>query len=303
MAAVIIVFSVWLALLVVAATVAIAVAPRVHSTGWMHRLRSRGAATADAAVAQFGRVGAGAIALFAAWSVVIIIGWPLGLAAHRLEHAVDRPFFAWWQDHHLGGPWHHAWIDLTNIGSPTVTQILAVAGAVLTAALYARRRNWWVPPVILLVGYLAEKYAQTILKLVVHRGHPPTTLGSYPSGGMGRLIEIYGLIIFFVILRFWPRSPRMWAIGGSVLAMFASIQAYARINNLEHWLTDVIGGTIFGILLLAMMIIGYWAMARLPVARPAETHSASPAAPSASGNGVVPHPVALAAGPAGPPSE
>lgn len=302
MAAVIIVFSVWLALLVVVAAVAIAIVPRMHTAAWMHRLRVRGGAAADTAVAQFGRVGAGAIALFAAWSVVIIIGWLLGLAAHRLEHAVDRPFFTWWQDHHLGGAWHHAWIDLTNIGSPTVTQILALVGAALTAALYAGRRNWWVPPVIILVGYLAEKYSQTILKLVVHRGHPPTTLGSYPSGGMGRLIEIYGLIIFFVVLRFWPRSPRMWAIGGAVLATFASIQAYARINNLEHWLTDVIGGTIFGIMLLAMMIVGYWAMARLPVARPVGPQPASPAA-AASGNGVVPQPAVLAAAPAGSPSE
>jgi len=301
MAAVIIVFSVWLALLVVAAAVALAIAPRVHAAAWMYRLRSRTAAVADVAVGQVGRVAAGAIALLAGWSVVIIIGWPLGLVAHRLEHAVDRPFFRWWQDHHLGGAWNRAWWDLTNIGSPTVTQILALAGAVLTAALYARRRNWWVPPVIMLVGYLAEKYAQTILKLVVHRGHPPTTMGSYPSGGMGRLIEIYGLIIFFVVLRFWPRSPRMWAAGGALLATLASIQAYARINNLEHWLTDVIGGTVFGIMLLAMMIVGYWAMARLPIASPSPARPANPA-PVASANGNAPQ-RPLVASPAGTPSE
>jgi hypothetical protein len=52
--------------------------------------------------------------------------------------------------------------------------------------------------------------------------------------------------------------------------VFASIQAYARINNLEHWVTDVAGGAIYGTMLLVAMIIGYFALSREPASRPAE---------------------------------
>ena len=34
----------------------------------------------------------------------------------------------------------------------------------------------------------------------------------------------------------------------------SSIEAYARIYNLEHWVTDVVGGVIFGSCGLAVMI-------------------------------------------------
>jgi hypothetical protein len=122
----------------------------------------------------------------------------------------------------------------------------------------------------MVLGYAAEKYSQMILKRVIDRGHPPTSLGTWPSGGMGRLIDVYGLIIFFLILRFRPTSPRAWAVGAGVLGVFASIQAYARINNLEHWVTDVAGGAIYGTMLLVAMIIGYFALSREPASRPAE---------------------------------
>jgi hypothetical protein len=149
------------------------------------------------------------------------------------------------------------WWKLTNVGAPRVTQGLALGGALLTVVLYAKRPRWWAPGVTLILGYLAERYSQIILKLVVHRDHPPTTQGVWPSGGMARVLVVYGLIIYFVVKRFWPDSPRMWAAGWSLLAVCASVQAYARLNNLEHWTTDVIGGALYGLLLLATMISAY----------------------------------------------
>ena len=56
----------------------------------------------------------------------------------------------------------------------------------------------------------------------------------------------------------------------SLLLVLMSIQAYARINNLEHWTTDVVGGAIYGLMLLAMMIIGYLTLARPARARAAQ---------------------------------
>jgi hypothetical protein len=226
-----------------------------------------------------GRGMTAAAVFLAVWSVIIIAGLILGIIAHRLQGAIDEPAFRWWQSHHLGGAWHDVWWRLTNIGKPRLTQGLAAAGAVVFAVLYRLRgvRFWWAPSVTMVVGYAAEKYSQMIIKSVVDRGHPPTSHGTWPSGGMGRVTDVYGLLIFFTILLFWRTNRRAWAAGAALLALAMSIQAYARINNLEHWLTDVIGGAVYGLMLLVGMIIGYAALSRQrSVAVPADPATAEP---------------------------
>jgi membrane-associated phospholipid phosphatase len=128
---------------------------------------------------------------------------------------------------------------------------------VVLLALYFRLPYRWLPSVLLVLAYFATKYAQTIVKATVNRGHPPTSLGTWPSGGVSRVIVIYGLIVFFLIVRFRPRDRRLWFAGATLIAVLATIQAYARIYNLEHWITDVIGGFLFGPMLLLTMILGY----------------------------------------------
>ncbi len=269
MSAVVVVFVVWFAVVLAGSALLIAYAERVHAPRWARAVSRKFTATTQAALPPGGRIPVALTVLLALWSIVIIFGWLLGLWAHRLQGVIDEPSFRWWQNHYLTGTWHTIWWKLTNIGSPRVTQGLAVLGAIVMAVLYRGRRLWWAPSAILLVGYAAEKYSQIVLKLVVHRGHDPLTRGTWPSGGMGRLLDIYGLIIFFVVLRFAPGKPRAWAWGVAVLAFFASLQAYARINNLEHWLTDVIGGFLYGLMLLATMIIGYLALTSRASSEPA----------------------------------
>lgn len=197
--------------------------------------------------------------------VVLVVGtvatmaacFVVGKIAHALQNRVDWPFFRWWRHRHVsdwaGIEWSHLWRDLTSIGSPVLTQDITLIAGLALALMWCRRR-WWAPPLVLGLGYLIEKYGQIFLKHSVHRGHPPTTLGTFPSGGCARVLVIYGLVIFLT-LRWWgPVTRRPWAAGGLLLALLLSIQAYARIYNLEHWLTDVIGGVIYGLLLLTMMI-------------------------------------------------
>lgn len=269
--AVVVVFVVWFAIVIVAGALSVALAPRLRAPGWLCAARTRVAAATSASNAAVGRIVTGSVLALFGWSVVLISGWLLGMLAHQLQPSIDWPSFHWWQEHYRTGTWHKVWWKLTNVGSPTVTQVLTVVGAVVMLALYARRRDWWAPSAALLIGYLAEKFSQIILKDVVHRGHPPTTMGTWPSGGMGRLILVYGLIIFFLVKRFWPESPRMWALGWSILALAASVQAYARLNNLEHWTTDVVGGGIYGLLLLLTMILGYSAWGRVSADVPDST--------------------------------
>jgi hypothetical protein len=257
MAAVIVVFLAWFAVLAVIGAVSLALCDRFLAPAWVGRVRARFDRSLDQVLPCAGRLVTTTVVLLAGWSVVIIAGWFLGLWAHRLQGLIDEPAFRWWQRNHLQGRWHDVWWKLTDIGSPPVTQALAVLAAIVFLVLYRKYRLWWAPAVTMLLGYAAEKYSQIILKAVVHRGHPPTFGGTWPSGGMGRLVDVYGLIIFFLITRYWRGSARMWTLGAVVLAVCASVQAYARLNNLEHWTTDVVGGGIYGLLLLAVMVVGY----------------------------------------------
>ncbi|MBO0882777.1 MAG: hypothetical protein J2P17_21075 [Mycobacterium sp.] len=273
MSAVIVVSLVWFGVIAFASFTLIGSAARLGTPRWFARLRTRYYLAVDGAMAGVGRVGTAATVFLAGWALLIIVGCLLGELAHRLQGVVDEPVFTWWQDHHLGGTWSDVWWQLTNIGMPRLDQGITLGAAIVFAVLYAQRgrRFWWAPSATIILGYLAEKYGQMICKAIVNRGHPPTRAGTWPSGGMARTIIVFGLVFFFLIMLYAPSNKRAWAIGASLLGLCASIQAYARINNLEHWVTDVVGGGIWGLLGLFLIITGYCALARDRVAASAET--------------------------------
>lgn len=221
--------------------------------------------TLEASGAEVGSVLTAVVTVLAGLAATITLMWVLGAGAHRLEGAVDRPVWRWFGEHQNQG-WTNAWWHITNMGSPTITQQLAIIGSIVMAVVW-RRRVWWLPPVMLCAGYVAEKYGQIILKLVVDRGHPPhaaekfgviaSTHGTWPSGGCARVLVIYGLITYFAVRAYRDgRSREAWIAAAGFVSLALTVQAYARLNNMEHWITDVVGGTIFGTALLALMIAG-----------------------------------------------
>jgi hypothetical protein len=235
----------------------------------------------DQGVARFGRLPIAALLYFAGVGVVLALCWPLGLLAHGLEGAVDWPVFHW-TEHRQIQAWSDIWLKLTNIGKPRLTQAVDVLAAVFFAVVWARRgRAWWSPLVLFASAYALEKYCQIILQAVVHRGHPPTTLGTFPSGGCARVLIVYGLVAFMVVEWRRPESRRAWRIAAVVVAFLWSIQAYARLYNLEHWFTDVVGGTVFGLLGLLVMVGCARVLAR-PTGRTVTSASASGAPPEGS---------------------
>ena len=205
-------------------------------------------------VGRFGRVPTAALLYFTGVGVILALCWPLGLLAHGLQGAVDWPVFHW-TEHRQIQAWSDVWLKLTNIGKPRLTQAVDALAGVFFAVVWARRgRNWWAPLVLFASAYALEKYCQIILQTVVHRGHPPTTLGTYPSGGCARVLVVYGLVVLLAVEWRWPESRTAWRVGAVVIAFLWSIQAYARLYNLEHWFTDVVGGTVFGLLGLLVML-------------------------------------------------
>lgn len=253
MHAVVVVWVVWIVVVLALAAAAVVLAPRLHAPRRWAALRSAVTPVVEESVTRFGRVPTAVLIYLLGAATIVAVCWPLGLLAHALQGTVDEPAFSWFQGRQLGN-WSDVWWKLTNIGSPALTQQVTAVAAVFFAVVWAvRGLAWWLPLGALPLGYCLEKYTQIVIQDVVHRGHPPTTHGTFPSGGCGRVLVVYGMVIFMTVLWLWPRSRRMWAVGWGLLACLLSIQAYARIYNLEHWLTDVIGGTVFGVLLIAVM--------------------------------------------------
>jgi membrane-associated phospholipid phosphatase len=188
-----------------------------------------------------------AIAVLLAWcAAVVAVFWPLGEVLASLENAVDWPTLTWVTSRRSDGFEQFNWF-YTALGDRYPLKIVSVVAAAVFAVLW--RRRWWIPVVALLGQFAVEQYVQAILSLTVDRGHPPTGLGTYPSGGIARIICTFGVIALIAALT-WKLHTRVKVALATVVAVAATYEGYSRIYVEKHWLTDVVGGLLFGPALL-----------------------------------------------------
>lgn len=210
-------------------------------------LASRIGTAVDGLVTAFGRPGA-ALTVVLAWSAAVVaVFWPIGKLAHGLEKAVDWPVLTWVATRRSPGFEAFNWF-YTGLGDRYPLKWVTFVGAVVFAVLW--RRRFWIPLLAVPAQFVLEQYVQAIIAGMVDRGHPPTGLGTYPSGGIARIVMVFGTLALFAALT-WRFNRKIQVALGTAVLLLASYEGYSRIYVQKHWLTDVLSGLLFGPALFA----------------------------------------------------
>jgi membrane-associated phospholipid phosphatase len=196
----------------------------------------------------------------------------LGPAVIKQGPVIDEPMYRWTAGHQVTW-WADVMERLTKLGNSQPTWgATGAAGAILAVA-WPRRQ--WVPPAALGAAFVVERCVTLALRRKFGRPGPPASpLGTYPSGGVDRVVYLYGLIAYLTWREF-SGTPQGKAWGIGAVAALSFNEAYSREYLSKHWFTDILSGLFYGAILLAPSI----AAVRL-FAGPAVTASQSTGAPA-----------------------
>ncbi|MEU9709486.1 phosphatase PAP2 family protein [Streptomyces sp. NPDC047967] len=121
----------------------------------------------------------------------------------------------------------------------------------------ARRLALWVAATSLLASLF-----QQALKAVVGRERPrwpdpvdSAQFAAFPSGHAMTAVVTCGLLLW--LLRLYGAGPGLWAAALTVAVVSAVGVAVTRVYLGVHWLTDVVGGALLGVAVVALSAAGY----------------------------------------------
>jgi|GEM_PF-2210331 len=240
-----------------------------------------------ARVAELRPLGAWVEIMLAGVGLTLAVCWPVGRLIARTQHLVDEPVYRWvsravaTHPDHLVTHWVRVMQLATQMGNKHQVWAVCAVSAVVLAVAY--RGAWWVPVLAIAAVIGIEHYLQIALADVVHRGHPPTSLGTYPSGGTARVLCVYGTVVVAGV-RIWG-GRRAMVVGMGVVTALTAVEGWSRIVLSKHWATDVVGGVLFGALLLAVSVLALTALPRpdRTAAGEADQEAASTTGPAAEG--------------------
>ncbi len=177
----------------------------------------------------------------------------IGPAVMKYGPKIDEPAARWTADHQVK-QWAKVMERLTKVGNTWTTWGAAGTAAVSLAATWPRYK--WLPPAVLGSAIVVDHFATLALRHKFGRVGPPSSpAGTYPCGGVDRVILFYGLIAYLLWREFSGTSRgSAWAIGA--VAALAFNEAYSREYLEKHWLTDILAGLVYGSVLLAPFVAG-----------------------------------------------
>lgn len=179
------------------------------------------------------RLGFGLAAVFAVLTLLVVAGW---------TQSVDDSWNTMMADAEV--PWLVSVAEaFARIGGSPIALLVVVAGAV---ALWLAGKRW--AALTWTVMTALAQLLSSATKLVVDRSRPLNGLAyepssSYPSGHSMVAGAATAIGIALVAGVIWPSRRRSFLVLGVVYAVImAASRTYLRV----HWLTDAVGGVLFG---------------------------------------------------------
>lgn len=134
---------------------------------------------------------------------------------------------------------------------------LAVLGTVAVAIVFFSHGSIWLP-IAVLASQIASQGAVELLKIVFRRQRPDVFFGgrelglSYPSGHATTAVVFYGAWTLLLAHSSLPGAAKAVCVG--VLAAWLAAIGLSRLALGAHYVSDVIGGTLFGIAWIAAVV-------------------------------------------------
>jgi membrane-associated phospholipid phosphatase len=175
----------------------------------------------------------------------------IGPAVVNHGPAIDETIARWTADHQVKW-WAGVMERLTKIGNTWTTW--GAAGTAAASLTVTWPKHKWLPPATLAAAAVVDHYVTLALRHKFGRPGPPSSpAGTYPCGGVDRVVFFYGLIAY-LLWREFSGSPqgKAWAIGAVAALTFN--EAYSREYLSKHWFTDILSGVLYGAVLLAPFI-------------------------------------------------
>ncbi len=139
------------------------------------------------------------------------------------------------------------------------TIIIVAASIVIATFLFLKKRK--AQSVLLLTAIGGEALFVNIVKNIDQVARPENQLllgsgYSYPSGHSAGVVVFIGLIAYYAWLN-WDSSKRVKVFALAGFGLLVAFVSFDRVYLNVHWLSDVVGGWLFGAFWLSFCIMVY----------------------------------------------